>query len=125
MLLAEHFCPSGCDGVEGKILNLSQTLADFFSSFLLFFLRISDLDYDWSKNEGRPFCYFSYGVACSEIEIDCLTGDHKVSRDQADGCSISLLRKGNYVCLMKKCVSSSGLHYVALSSIFFSYIFLL
>uniref|UniRef100_A0A8C7F8D3 Xanthine dehydrogenase n=1 Tax=Oncorhynchus kisutch TaxID=8019 RepID=A0A8C7F8D3_ONCKI len=28
-------------------------------------------------NTGRPFNYFSYGVACSEVEIDCLTGSHK------------------------------------------------
>uniref|UniRef100_A0A8B9VYE6 Xanthine dehydrogenase n=1 Tax=Anas zonorhyncha TaxID=75864 RepID=A0A8B9VYE6_9AVES len=38
---------------------------------------IPDLGYDFEKNEGKPFCYFSYGVACSEVEIDCLTGDHK------------------------------------------------
>uniref|UniRef100_A0A8B9QN24 Xanthine dehydrogenase/oxidase n=1 Tax=Apteryx owenii TaxID=8824 RepID=A0A8B9QN24_APTOW len=38
---------------------------------------IPDLGYSFEKNEGRPFCYFSYGVACSEVEIDCLTGDHK------------------------------------------------
>uniref|UniRef100_A0A452RIH4 xanthine dehydrogenase n=1 Tax=Ursus americanus TaxID=9643 RepID=A0A452RIH4_URSAM len=36
---------------------------------------------EWVKtlktNSGNPFHYFSYGVACSEVEIDCLTGDHK------------------------------------------------
>uniref|UniRef100_A0A8B9TW44 Xanthine dehydrogenase n=1 Tax=Anas platyrhynchos TaxID=8839 RepID=A0A8B9TW44_ANAPL len=37
------------------------------------FYRIPDLGYDFEKNEGKPFCYFSYGVACSEVEIDCLT----------------------------------------------------
>ncbi|XP_073194775.1 xanthine dehydrogenase/oxidase isoform X4 [Lepidochelys kempii] len=41
------------------------------------FYRIPDLSYDYEKNEGNPFNYFSYGVACSEVEIDCLTGDHK------------------------------------------------
>ncbi|XP_054835162.1 xanthine dehydrogenase/oxidase isoform X1 [Eublepharis macularius] len=41
------------------------------------FYRIPDLGYDFEKNEGKPFHYFSYGVACSEVEIDCLTGDHK------------------------------------------------
>nr|XP_056708333.1 xanthine dehydrogenase/oxidase [Euleptes europaea] len=41
------------------------------------FYRIPDLGYDFEKNEGKAFHYFSYGVACSEVEIDCLTGDHK------------------------------------------------
>ncbi|XP_051780208.1 xanthine dehydrogenase/oxidase isoform X1 [Erpetoichthys calabaricus] len=41
------------------------------------FYKIPDIGYDFEKNEGIPFSYFSYGVACSEVEIDCLTGDHK------------------------------------------------
>nr|XP_015199707.1 PREDICTED: xanthine dehydrogenase/oxidase [Lepisosteus oculatus] len=41
------------------------------------FYKIPDIAYDFEKNEGKPFHYFSYGVACSEVEIDCLTGDHK------------------------------------------------
>lgn len=36
-------------------------------------------DINWEKGEGHPFEYFVYGAACSEVEIDCLTGDHKVS----------------------------------------------
>ncbi|XP_058033739.1 xanthine dehydrogenase/oxidase [Ahaetulla prasina] len=41
------------------------------------FYRIPNVAYDFSKNAGKPFHYFSYGVSCSEVEIDCLTGDHK------------------------------------------------
>lgn len=52
----------------------------YFPPFLPFLLRIPNAGYDFSKNEGKPFHYFSYGVSCSEVEIDCLTGDHKVSR---------------------------------------------
>ncbi|KAB0379218.1 hypothetical protein FD755_007002 [Muntiacus reevesi] len=33
---------------------------------------------DWEKGEGDPFPYYVYGAACSEVEIDCLTGAHKV-----------------------------------------------
>jgi len=29
---------------------------------------------------GQPFHYFSFGAACSEVEIDCLTGDHQILR---------------------------------------------
>uniref|UniRef100_A0A8D0L1Z4 Aldehyde oxidase n=1 Tax=Sphenodon punctatus TaxID=8508 RepID=A0A8D0L1Z4_SPHPU len=47
---------------------------------------------DWEKGEGRPFDYFLYGAACSEVEIDCLTGDHKNIRTDIVmdiGCSIN------------------------------------
>ncbi|NP_001295385.1 aldehyde oxidase 2 [Otolemur garnettii] len=35
---------------------------------------------DWDKGEGDPFPYYVYGAACSEVEIDCLTGAHKKIR---------------------------------------------
>ncbi|XP_058407487.1 xanthine dehydrogenase/oxidase isoform X3 [Diceros bicornis minor] len=41
------------------------------------FYKTPDLGYSFERNSGNPFHYFSYGVACSEVEIDCLTGDHK------------------------------------------------
>ncbi|XP_049922243.1 xanthine dehydrogenase/oxidase [Epinephelus moara] len=41
------------------------------------FYKTPDLGYDFDSNSGRAFSYFSYGVACSEVEIDCLTGAHK------------------------------------------------
>ncbi|KAM7365856.1 hypothetical protein PAMP_016751 [Pampus punctatissimus] len=41
------------------------------------FYKTPDLGYDFDSNSGRAFNYFSYGVACSEVEIDCLTGAHK------------------------------------------------
>ncbi|KAM3585325.1 uncharacterized protein V6R79_014495 [Siganus canaliculatus] len=41
------------------------------------FYKTPDLDYDFEANSGRAFNYYSYGVACSEVEIDCLTGAHK------------------------------------------------
>ncbi|VDI11834.1 xanthine dehydrogenase/oxidase [Mytilus galloprovincialis] len=34
--------------------------------------------FDFEKQEGRPFNYFTFGASCSEVEIDCLTGDHQV-----------------------------------------------
>ncbi|XP_049319724.1 xanthine dehydrogenase/oxidase isoform X5 [Astyanax mexicanus] len=41
------------------------------------FYRTPDLGYSFETNSGRPFNYFTYGVAASEVEIDCLTGSHK------------------------------------------------
>ncbi|CDW52211.1 xanthine dehydrogenase [Trichuris trichiura] len=37
--------------------------------------------YDWKRRRGaKMFSYFTYGVGCSEVEVDCLTGDHVVIR---------------------------------------------
>ncbi|XP_028907660.1 xanthine dehydrogenase/oxidase-like [Ornithorhynchus anatinus] len=33
--------------------------------------------YNFEITSENPFFYFSFGVACSEVEIDCLTGEHK------------------------------------------------
>ncbi|XP_040286533.1 xanthine dehydrogenase/oxidase isoform X1 [Bufo bufo] len=41
------------------------------------FYRTEGIGYDPQTYHGNPSHYFSYGVACSEVEIDCLTGDHK------------------------------------------------
>ena len=40
------------------------------------FYKTPNIGYDWSTNQGNPFAYFTYGVATSIVEIDCLTGDH-------------------------------------------------
>ena len=42
------------------------------------FYNTSPLDYDWEKDTGSMFHYFTYGVGCSLVEVDCLTGAHQV-----------------------------------------------
>ncbi|XP_019732886.1 aldehyde oxidase 6 isoform X3 [Hippocampus comes] len=44
------------------------------------FSRGPDSYIDWDKMEGQPFPYFTYGVCCSEVELDCLTGDYRTMR---------------------------------------------
>uniref|UniRef100_A0A1Y1M1D6 Xanthine dehydrogenase n=1 Tax=Photinus pyralis TaxID=7054 RepID=A0A1Y1M1D6_PHOPY len=44
------------------------------------FYKTPDIGYDMETNSGMAFNYFTFGTACSEVEIDCLTGDHKVLR---------------------------------------------
>uniref|UniRef100_A0A8C3JYC6 Aldehyde oxidase 1 n=1 Tax=Calidris pygmaea TaxID=425635 RepID=A0A8C3JYC6_9CHAR len=56
------------------------------------YFRGYDENMDWEKGEGQPFTYFLYGAACSEVEINCLTGDHKNLRTDIVmdiGCSIN------------------------------------
>ncbi|XP_038045060.1 xanthine dehydrogenase/oxidase-like [Patiria miniata] len=42
--------------------------------------KARDVHFNWETCEGEPYAYFVYGVAVSEVEIDCLTGDHQVLR---------------------------------------------
>ena len=35
-------------------------------------------DIDWKTGRGSPFPYYTFGAACSEVEIDVLTGAHIV-----------------------------------------------
>ncbi len=42
--------------------------------------KTPDIHYDRATHRGRPFYYFSYGAAVSEVVIDTLTGENKVVR---------------------------------------------
>ncbi len=44
------------------------------------FYRTPKIFYDHEKAAGRPFYYFAYGVSCSEVLVDTLTGEYKVLR---------------------------------------------
>eukprot|EP00658_Telonema_sp_P-2_P053351 TRINITY_DN4184_c0_g1_i1.p1 TRINITY_DN4184_c0_g1~~TRINITY_DN4184_c0_g1_i1.p1 ORF type:complete len:317 (+),score=50.69 TRINITY_DN4184_c0_g1_i1:189-1139(+) len=42
--------------------------------------KTEGVGFDFATMEGKPFHYFSYGCAVSEVEIDCLTGDYHILR---------------------------------------------
>ena len=42
------------------------------------FYATTGIGFNSETYEGRPFHYFTNGAACSIVEIDCLTGDHRV-----------------------------------------------
>jgi xanthine dehydrogenase large subunit len=44
------------------------------------FYRTPKIHYDKATLSGRPFYYFAYGAACTEVAIDTLTGESKVLR---------------------------------------------
>ena len=44
------------------------------------FYRTPKIHYDRATASGRPFLYFAYGAAVSEVEVDTLTGEHRIRR---------------------------------------------
>ena len=55
------------------------------------FYKTPDIAWDRIKGEGRPFLYFSYGAAVTEVVIDTLTGENRILRcDILHDCGSSL-----------------------------------
>ena len=55
------------------------------------FYKTPRINYDRSTFSGRPFFYFAYGAAVSEVVIDTLTGEHRLTRvDILHDCGKSL-----------------------------------
>ena len=44
------------------------------------FYRTPKIWYDREQARGRPFLYFAYGAAVSEVEVDTLTGENRIRR---------------------------------------------
>jgi xanthine dehydrogenase large subunit len=44
------------------------------------FYKTPKITWDRAKGTGRPFLYFAYGAACSEVIVDTLTGEYRVTR---------------------------------------------
>jgi len=44
------------------------------------FYRTPEIHYDRASHQGRPFYYFAYGAAASEVAVDTLTGENRVLR---------------------------------------------
>jgi xanthine dehydrogenase large subunit len=71
--------------VEAAYANRIQLWSDGF-------YRTPKIHYDKTTLTGRPFYYFSYGAACSEVAIDTLTGESRVLKVDIlhdVGCSIN------------------------------------
>nr|XP_045603418.1 xanthine dehydrogenase/oxidase-like [Procambarus clarkii] len=60
---------------------VNAAYVDRVSLFATGFFKTPDIvRFNFETGEGRPFSYFSYGAAATEVEVDCLTGDHAVLR---------------------------------------------
>ncbi|WP_424992515.1 xanthine dehydrogenase molybdopterin binding subunit [Oceaniradius stylonematis] len=44
------------------------------------FYKTPKIHWDRASCKGRPFYYYAYGAACSEVSIDTLTGEYRVER---------------------------------------------
>jgi len=44
------------------------------------FYKTPKIHYDKHTLKGRPFFYFAYGAACTEVIIDTLTGENRITR---------------------------------------------
>ncbi len=44
------------------------------------FYKTPKIHWDRDTGQGRPFFYFAYGAACSEVAVDTLTGESRIER---------------------------------------------
>jgi xanthine dehydrogenase large subunit len=100
---ARHY---GCNESEveftsGKVVAGSQRLSfgqlvqrawmDRVSLSATGFYKTPKINYDRNTLTGRPFFYFAYGAAVSEVIVDTLTGEHRILRvDILHDCGDSL-----------------------------------
>ncbi|MBR0932721.1 xanthine dehydrogenase molybdopterin binding subunit [Bradyrhizobium jicamae] len=55
------------------------------------FYKTPKIHWDRKAGRGRPFYYFAYGAACTEVAVDTLTGEYRIERvDILHDCGRSL-----------------------------------
>ena len=100
---ARHFSvnESAIEFGDGRVTVGSRTLefaelvqlawADRVSLSATGFYKTPKINYDRDTFSGRPFFYFAYGVAVSEVVVDTLTGENRILRvDIVHDCGESL-----------------------------------
>ena len=101
--LAEHY---GLDATEisvaegqvtapGLSLTWQEMIASAYQARVSLsatgFYKTPDIAWDRIKGVGRPFLYFAYGAAVTEVVIDTLTGENRILRcDILHDCGASL-----------------------------------
>lgn len=71
--IADRLVVAFCDAVTSAYLARVQLWSDGHYA-------TPGLHWDREKLQGRPFFYFAYGAACSEVIVDTLTGEHRLLR---------------------------------------------
>jgi len=88
------FGPDGVTAGKTKLSFTELVRRAYFARISLSatgYYRTPDIRYDRARHHGRPFYYYAYGAACSEVVIDTLTGENRVTRvDILHDCGRSL-----------------------------------
>lgn len=90
--IKEHFnvCETQIDFANGKVSVADQTLGFAELCTLAYrhrvplmaygYYKTPNIHYDREQGSGQPFFYFANGAACSEVLVDTLTGEYRVTR---------------------------------------------
>ncbi len=81
--------------VGGESLSFESVVKDAYMNRISLsatgFYKTPKIVWDRIKGEGRPFLYFAYGAAVTEVVIDTLTGENRILRtDILHDCGASL-----------------------------------
>ncbi|SHH67296.1 xanthine dehydrogenase molybdopterin binding subunit [Cognatishimia maritima] len=86
-----HQCPSDAVEFAGGFVHAGDNVMTFAQAAKLCyenrvslsatgFYKTPSLSWDRIKGQGRPFYYFAYGAAVTEVVIDTLTGENRILR---------------------------------------------
>ncbi len=88
--LAEHYQTRDITFADGMVrigneeITFAQAAASAYENRISLsatgFYKTPDIEWDRIAGRGRPFYYFAYGVACTEVVIDTLTGENRILR---------------------------------------------
>ena len=80
----EAIYENGLVKFKGKIFKFNKLIKEAYLNRVSLsssgFYSTPKIRFDKKKFHGRPFLYFCYGAAVSEVMIDTLTGENKISR---------------------------------------------
>jgi xanthine dehydrogenase large subunit len=69
---------------EGETLSFAALVAQAYLERVQLvatgFYKTPDIHFDAASGRGKPFHYFAYGAAVSEVEVDALTGQYRLLR---------------------------------------------
>lgn len=70
--------------VQGKIYSFAEVAQLSYQARISLsatgFYKTPDIQWDRIKGQGRPFFYFAYGAAITEVAVDTLTGENRILR---------------------------------------------